>query len=332
MTESVTDPANGPSSSDPQSSAITSADQLAAVRETRGLGKGEVAQRLKLHPRQLEAIERGDWAALPGRAFVRGCVRSYGRLLDVDVEPLLKTIGGFAEAEELKPTSTLAAPMPRGGGFGFDGEGKGSRLPWALLGVIGVIAVALFFGRDGDVSKVSSWIGTGEPPPAGASPASPAAAGAAADPAAAGTPLVPPLVPPPLVPAPGAAGGAPGTAAAGAASPTTPAGVPIVPPALTAAPPAPVVPAAPPAPPPPPAPPIRVTVKQDAWVDVRQADGKSVFMGTVKPGTPLEAKGEAPFSVTIGNASAAVLEFEGKPVDLKPLTSSPNNIAKVKLP
>jgi cytoskeleton protein RodZ len=105
-----------------------------------------------------------------------------------------------------------------------------------------------------------------------------------------------------------------------------------VPPALTAAPPAPVVPAAPPAPPPPPAPPIRVTVKQDAWVDVRQADGKSVFMGTVKPGTPLEAKGEAPFSVTIGNASAAVLEFEGKPVDLKPVTSSPNNIAKVKLP
>ena len=45
MTESVTDPANGPSPSDPQSTAITSADQLAAVRETRGLGKGEVAQR-----------------------------------------------------------------------------------------------------------------------------------------------------------------------------------------------------------------------------------------------------------------------------------------------
>jgi cytoskeleton protein RodZ len=108
--------------------------------------------------------------------------------------------------------------------------------------------------------------------------------------------------------------------------------VPVVPPPLTAAPSAPPVAAAPPPPPAPPAPPIRVTVKQDAWVDVRQGDGKSVFMGTVKPGTPLEAKGDAPFSVTIGNASAAMLEFEGKPVDLKPLTSSPNNIAKVKLP
>jgi cytoskeleton protein RodZ len=73
-------------------------------------------------------------------------------------------------------------------------------------------------------------------------------------------------------------------------------------------------------------------VRQDAWVDVRQADGKSVFMGTVRPSVPVELKGEAPFSLTIGNADQVTLEFEGTPVDLKPLTSSPNNIAKVKLP
>jgi len=327
VTESVTDPADGPSPSDPLSTAITSAEQLAAVREKRGLGKGEVAQRLKLHPRQLEAIERGDWAALPGRAFVRGCVRSYGRLLGVGVEPLLQSIGGFAEAEEFKPTSTLAAPMPRGGSFGFDGEGKGSRLMWVVLGVAGVIAVGLFFGPDGGVSKGSSWIGGSQPP--ASVPAAPAPAPAAgADRTVSGTPLVPP----PLVPAAGAA-------ADGTAPPAAP-GVPAVAPPLTAAPPAqpvalaPPAPAAllPPAPAAPPSPPIRVTVKQDVWVDVRQGDGKSVYMGTVKPGTPLEAKGVAPFSVTIGNASAAMLEFEGKPVDLKPLTSSPNNIAKVKLP
>ncbi len=332
MTESVTDPADGPGPSDPLSTVITSAEQLAAVREKRGLGKGEVAQRLKLHPRQLEAIERGDWAALPGRAFVRGCVRSYGRLLDVDVEPLLQSIGGFAEAEELKPTSTLAAPMPRGGGFGFDGEGKGSRLMWVVLGVAGVIAVGLFFGPDGGVSQSSSWIG-GSQPPASVAPAPAPAPAAGTDSTVAGMPLVPP----PLVPAPGAAAGTAG----GASLPAAP-GVPAVVPPIIASPPAPplaLVPAppvalapAPPVPPVAPPPPIRVTVKQDVWVDVRQGDGKSIYMGTVKPGTPLEAKGVAPFSVTIGNASAAVLEFEGKPVDLKPLTSSPNNIAKVKLP
>ncbi|HMS78682.1 MAG TPA: helix-turn-helix transcriptional regulator, partial [Burkholderiaceae bacterium] len=120
----MTDPATGSTQTDPQThGVVTTADELVAARERKGMGKGEVAQRLKLHPRQLEAIERGDWAALPGRAFARGCVRSYGRLLEVDVEPLLRTIGGFAEAEELKPSATLAAPMPRSGGFGFDGEG-----------------------------------------------------------------------------------------------------------------------------------------------------------------------------------------------------------------
>ncbi len=304
----MTDQATGSTQSHSQAtSAVTTAEELAAARERKGMGKGEVAQRLKLHPKQLEALERGDWSALPGRAFVRGCVRSYGRLLEVDVEPLLSTIGGVAEAEALKPTSTLAAPMPRSGGFGFDGEGHRSKLPWALLGVIGVIAVALFFGRDGDVSKVSSWIGG--PDGTTTTTTSPAPTAPAADGAAPGTPLVPP----PLVPPPGASA-APGAAPAAAPAPVA------------------AVPAPAPAPPPPPPPPVRITVKQDAWVDVRQADGKSVFMGTVKPTAPLELKGEAPFSLTIGNASAVTLEFEGKPVDLKPVTSSPNNIAKVKLP
>jgi cytoskeleton protein RodZ len=328
---SVTDQASGSTQTpDAPSTAISTAEALVAARERKGMGRGEVAQRLKLHPKQLEAIERGDWAALPGRAFARGCVRSYGRLLDVDVEPLLATIGAVGDAESLRPTATLAAPLPRGGGFGFDGEGQRSKLPWAVLGVIGVIAVALFFGRDGDVSKVSSWIGKpdGAGAPSGASstpaadgagpgaatgaaaPASPASGSAA--PAAAGTPLVPP----PLVPAPGAAGPAgtaatAATAAAQAAAPT----------------PSPPAPAAPPPPPP-----VRITVKQDSWVDVRQADGKSVFMGTVKPGAPLELKGVAPFSLTIGNASAVTLEYEGQPIDLKPVTGSPNNIAKVRLP
>jgi len=309
---SVTDQATGPTQSDAHTSTITSAEQLAAARERRGMGKGEVAQRLKLHPRQLEAIERGDWSALPGRAFVRGCVRSYGRLLGVDVEPLLQTIGGVGEAEELKPASTLAAPLPRGGGFGFDSDGKGSKLPWALLGVIGVIALALFFGRDGDVSKVSSWIGKSETPgttaPAAGSDAPAAAGGIATSPGTS-------VVPPPLVPAPGSAN-----------QPPTATTAPGVPAAVSVAPPP------PPAPPAPPPPTLRLVAKQDAWVDVRQSDGKSIFMGTVKPAAPLELKGEAPFSLTIGNASTVQLEFEGKPVDLKAVTSSPNNIAKVKLP
>jgi len=318
---SVTEQATGTTRFDPPIAAIETADQLAAAREQRGMGKGEVAQRLKLHPRQLDALERGDWAALPGRAFARGCARSYGRLLGVDVEPLLRSIGGFAESESLKPAATLAAPMPRSGGFGFDGEGKGSKWPWALLGVVGVIAVALFFGRDGDVSKVGSWIGgADESVSAPADGAGTAPSGAAVDPAATPGPALT-LLPPAT--APGApAGAAPGADAPGAGT------VAVAPPAPV--PPPPPVVVAPPPPPPPP--PIRLTVRQDAWVDVRQADGRSIFVGTVRPSAPVDLKGDAPFSLTIGNANQVTLEFEGNPVDLKPVTSSPNNIAKVKLP
>jgi cytoskeleton protein RodZ len=288
------DPEGGAQASAVPESAVSTAEALAAARQRRGMGKGEVAQRLKLHPRQLDAIERGDWGALPGRAFVRGCVRAYGRLLDVDVAPLLASIGGFAEAEELKPTSALRAPLPRigGGRFGFEAEGKTSRLWWAALGLGAVIVVGLFFGRDGDLGGAGSGVGQGAPP---APPV-----------AAAGEPPGAPLVPPPLVPAPGpsAAPAAPGETVPGAH--TAPAG--------------------------PPPPSIRLAVNQDAWVDVRQADGKSIYMGTVRPGAPVELEGAAPYALIIGNASAVTLEYGGRQVDLRASITTPNNIAKVTLP
>jgi len=338
----VTEQASGPARPDTQIKAIETAEQLVAAREHRGMGKGEVAQRLKVHPRQVDALERGDWDALPGRAFARGCARSYGRLLGVDVEPLVRSIGGYAEPGALIPSATLAAPMPRRGGFGFDGEGKGSKWPWALLGVVGVIAVAMFFGRDGDVSKVGSWLNGGSSPPdieVSGVPPSGTGGGAAA----------PPLLSPAPTTAATAPAGSPaaagvplpsGAAAVAAAAGSVPTGAPGqgatstgVASASAVAPGAPAAAVVPPPPPPPPAPPpIRLTVRQDAWVDVRQADGRSVFVGTVRPSAPVDVKGEPPFSLTIGNASQVTLEFEGKPVDLKPLITSPNNIAKVRVP
>ena len=48
------------------------------------LSVGDVAQTLKLGPRQVEALEDGDWQGLPGQTFVRGFVRNYARLLQLD--------------------------------------------------------------------------------------------------------------------------------------------------------------------------------------------------------------------------------------------------------
>jgi cytoskeleton protein RodZ len=77
---------------------------------------------------------------------------------------------------------------------------------------------------------------------------------------------------------------------------------------------------------------LRFTVRQDAWIEVRQADGRAVFSAVVKPGSPVDIDATQPVSMVIGNANQVSLDFEGKPVDLKAMTVMPNNIAKVKLP
>ena len=53
---------------------------LREAREAAGMSIDAVAQQLKLAPRQVQALEDGDFAHLPGRTFVRGFMRNYARL------------------------------------------------------------------------------------------------------------------------------------------------------------------------------------------------------------------------------------------------------------
>ncbi len=53
---------------------------LRVAREATGMSIDAVAQNLKLAPRQVKALEEGDYAHLPGRTFIRGFVRNYARL------------------------------------------------------------------------------------------------------------------------------------------------------------------------------------------------------------------------------------------------------------
>jgi len=65
---------------------------LKAARERAGLSLQDVSQRSKMPVRVLQALETGQWDQLGGAVFVRGQLRSYGRLLDIDVEPLLQQV------------------------------------------------------------------------------------------------------------------------------------------------------------------------------------------------------------------------------------------------
>src|SRR4051812_48166334 len=85
--------------------------RLRAAREAAGMTIDNAAQQLKLHPRQVQALEDEQFGLLPGRTFARGFVRNYARLLNLDAHDLLTRLSegshaGALESPELHSTGT----------------------------------------------------------------------------------------------------------------------------------------------------------------------------------------------------------------------------------
>lgn len=274
--------------------AISDVGQLVRAREARGLSVEDLARQLKLHPRQVAALEDGRFDALPGMPFVRGVIRSYGRVVEANVDALLANIGHHAEAAPLRPTATLEANIPHSGMLGFAGGGGGSRWPWVALGFAGVVAVVLFFGRQGDLSQVSSWVPVDEARNGAKSPASSGPSGTTTETLSIG---------------PG--GVKPAPEVASPAVPVAPVPAPVPEPPVAAA----------PEPPPPPAPvshSLKLTFDRDAWAEVRREDGVVLLQGNQRAKTVKQLEATGTVSVALGNAEKVRVEFDGKPVDLKP--------------
>jgi cytoskeleton protein RodZ len=86
---------------------------LAAAREAMGLSVEQVADQLKLAPRQVMAIEQGDFDALPNRAVTRGFIRAYAKTVRLDPAPLVAMVEvegavGHADAT-VRPTRVTAS-------------------------------------------------------------------------------------------------------------------------------------------------------------------------------------------------------------------------------
>lgn len=107
---------------------------LAAARMARGLSIEDVAQRLKFSPRQIEALETDNLAALPGAAIVRGMIRGYARLLGLDAGPLLGDLQRRVDPQSIMISqSRMDVPFPTG-------PKKGGRL-YVLLSIAVALAV-----------------------------------------------------------------------------------------------------------------------------------------------------------------------------------------------
>lgn len=67
----------------------TPGSALRRAREASGQSIADIVQVIRFSPRQIEALERDDYASLPGSTAVRGLVRTYAKLLKLDAAPLL---------------------------------------------------------------------------------------------------------------------------------------------------------------------------------------------------------------------------------------------------
>ncbi|PPU40855.1 helix-turn-helix domain-containing protein [Xanthomonas arboricola] len=85
---------------------------LRDAREAAGLSVDEVAGKLRMPAHVVRSLEQEEWQRLGAPVFVRGQLRSYARLLHVDLEPLLQQ-AAIAPIEPVKLVSHTHTPRAR---------------------------------------------------------------------------------------------------------------------------------------------------------------------------------------------------------------------------
>ena len=267
--------------------------RLRVAREMRQLSVDEVAQALKLGPRQVEALESGNWQGLPGQTFVRGFVRNYARLLQIDPAPLMDHLDATLE----KPVDSLHVPAGRPATMP-SGQPRRDRTV-VVAGLVLVVLAALAYAllpndlsalRERAQSLIDS-VSRKEPAPEAAAGSVPTAAPAAPE------AVFPPGTTPQQVMNPQAQ------------APAEMAPAPLAAPAVAAAAPAAAADAQ-----------LRFVFARESWVEVRDRDNKVVYSQRSPAGAEQSVGGQGPLSLVIGNATGVKLFWRGQAIDLAPHT------------
>lgn len=282
---------------------------LRQAREARSLQLMDIAQALKLGVRQVEALERDDWSVLPGATFIRGFIRNYARLVDIDPAPLMARLDGLLE----KPANTLAVPETSPTEISSASKSR-DGLVIGIGGLLLVLAGLAYFLLPNDLSALRDNLQgmlDGEPP--AVAPETPAAPAQEA--------LFPPdttpqqLIVPPTPPSETVE--APATAPVPVAAPA-----PVEPVAAAAVPAAASETAAKPTR-------LRFALSGASWIEVRDRDDVIVFSQRLPAGSEQEVSGKGPLSVVIGYAPGVSLLAQGKLLDLAPHTRG--DVARLKV-
>jgi cytoskeleton protein RodZ len=77
---------------------------LKQAREDAGISRQDAASQLKMPERVLKSLEEENWQQLGAPVFVRGQLRSYARLLKVDIDPYLQQ----TQLEPIRPAELIS--------------------------------------------------------------------------------------------------------------------------------------------------------------------------------------------------------------------------------
>jgi cytoskeleton protein RodZ len=266
------------------------------------LSQADVATKLKLTVRQVEAMEAEDLTHLPGEIFLRGFVRNYARLVGINPDELI------APLDANTTVSATITAHSEGVALGGSGLKRWLVIPLALLAFFVLVVAGLYHWlRQGEAALV---------PDTAMEVVTPAP-----------TAVQPPL-PKPAEPAP--------TDVAMPVEPVSSAPAADKPPA-----PAPTMEVAKPLPLPSAEPPkekvkeakeadsdateprasgshvLRFTASQDAWIQVVDGEGRR-FSKLVRAGGSDSIAGKSPFKLVVGEAAQVGLTYDGRTIDLAP--------------
>ena len=271
--------------------------QLAQARADLHLAQEDVAAKLHLATRQIQALEQDDYSSLPGATYVRGYLKSYALLLGLSPEPILEAHTRLTAAP-VTPDFRTIAPQKE-----ITSRHHQVRFVTYFMAAIVIgLAIAWWQGRDVRPPNPLLAVRDSESPVAVADAVPGADAVTELEKLPAGEPATP-------VPAAVAVTGNK--------------------PLVLAAPPAPIVASAPavatqpvsavPAPVAQPAGPrikLVLHADQDSWADIRDARQTKLLYDTVAAGRSVTLEGVAPVSIFLGNAAGVRLDYNGQAVDV----------------
>lgn len=131
----------------------TLGSQLRQAREALGFSVADVVQVIRFSAHQIEAIERDDYASLPGATSARGLVRNYAKFLKLDPQPLLILLEPAVPVPEadVRPPSNMGVA---------EQVSLRERVPVHFLGMAATLAILAlagfwYFGSEPETTVVS---------------------------------------------------------------------------------------------------------------------------------------------------------------------------------